>query len=31
MSVLEEAEHLTKEYGGVRALDDLSFSVESGE
>jgi len=31
MSVLVEAEHLTKEYGGVRALDDLSFSVESGE
>ncbi len=31
MSVLVEAEHLTKEYGGVRALDDLSFAVESGE
>ncbi|HMD31603.1 MAG TPA: ATP-binding cassette domain-containing protein [Candidatus Acidoferrales bacterium] len=31
MSVLVEAEHLTRAYGGVRALDDLSFEVESGE
>jgi len=31
MSVLVEVEHLTKEYAGVRALDDLSFTVDSGE
>jgi putative ABC transport system ATP-binding protein len=31
MSVLVEAEHLTRAYGGMRALDDLSFSVDSGE
>ena len=31
MSVLVAVEHVTKEYGGVRALDDLSFSVEAGE
>ena len=31
MSVLVEAEHLTRAYGGVRALDDLSFSIEAGE
>jgi putative ABC transport system ATP-binding protein len=31
MSRLVEVEHLTKVYDGVRALDDLSFSVESGE
>ena len=31
MSALVVAEHVTKEYGGVRALDDLSFAVESGE
>ena len=31
MSVLVEVEHLTRAYDGVRALDDLSFSVEAGE
>jgi len=31
MSVLVAVDHVTKEYGGVRALDDLSFSVEAGE
>jgi len=31
MSVLVEAEHLTRAYGSMRALDDLSFSVDSGE
>ncbi|HTQ87673.1 MAG TPA: ATP-binding cassette domain-containing protein [Candidatus Solibacter sp.] len=31
MSVLVEVEKLTRAYDGVRALDDLSFSVEAGE
>jgi putative ABC transport system ATP-binding protein len=31
MSILVQAEHLTRAYGGVRALDDLSFAVEAGE
>jgi len=26
-----EVEHLTKDYGDYRALDDISFSVEKGE
>jgi ABC-2 type transport system ATP-binding protein len=29
--ILLEAEHLTKDYGAVRAVDDLSFSVARGE
>ena len=31
MSVLVEVEHLTREYDGVRALDNLSFRVDAGE
>ena len=31
MSVLVEVEHLTRAYAGLRALDDLSFTVEAGE
>ena len=31
MSVLVEVEQLSKHFGGVRALDEVSFSVESGE
>jgi len=31
MSVLVEVEHLSRIYDGVRALDDLSFSVDAGE
>jgi putative ABC transport system ATP-binding protein len=31
MSVLVNVEHCTKIYGGVRALDDLSFTVDAGE
>ena len=31
MSVLVEVEHLTRAYDGVRALDDLSFTVDAGE
>jgi putative ABC transport system ATP-binding protein len=31
VSVLVEVENLTKQYGGVRALDEVSFSVGAGE
>ncbi len=31
MSVLLRTEHLSKRYGGLRAVDDLSFTVEDGE
>src|SRR6266849_2769095 len=31
MGVLVEVEHLSKHFGGVRALDEVTFSVESGE
>ena len=31
MPILVQIEHLTKHYGSVRALDDLSFTVDAGE
>ncbi len=31
MSVLLEVSGLTKNYGGVRAVDDVSFTVAPGE
>ena len=31
MSVLVEVDHLTRAYGGVRALDDVSLRVDAGE
>jgi putative ABC transport system ATP-binding protein len=31
MAILAQVEHLTKQYGNVRALDDLSFAVDAGE
>ncbi len=31
MVALVHVEHLTKQYGSLRALDDLSFTVEAGE
>ena len=31
MAPLAQVEHLTKQYGQVRALDDLSFTVDAGE
>ncbi len=31
MANLVQAEHLTKQFGGVRALSDVSFNVEAGE
>ena len=31
MSALVSVEHCTKEYNGVRALEDVSFAVEEGE
>ena len=31
MTVILEAEHLTKSFGGVRVVDDLSVSLVEGE
>lgn len=31
MSTLIEVEHLSRDFGGVRALDDVSFTIQAGE
>ncbi len=31
MAILVQVEHLTKQFGSLRALDDLSFAVQAGE
>ncbi len=31
MALLAQVEHLAKQYGNLRALDDLSFTVDAGE